>query len=63
MEIQQQKLSALLANNVSTIKFSPNKRKTTVPQFSTNINQHSYNNQLVWNHFALNTTGRYVATE
>jgi hypothetical protein len=63
MEIQQQKLSTLLANNVSTIIFSQNKRKSTVPQFSTNLNQHSYKNQLVWNRFALNTAGRYVTNK
>jgi hypothetical protein len=43
MEIQQQKLSALLASNVSTIVFSQNKRKTPVFKFFTNINHHSYN--------------------
>jgi hypothetical protein len=43
MEIQQQKLSALLASNVSTIVFSQNKRKIPVFKFFTNINHHSYN--------------------
>jgi len=58
MEIQQQKLSALLASNVSTIVSSQNKSKTPVSEFFTNINHHSYNKQLVWNRFALHTAGR-----
>jgi hypothetical protein len=53
MAIQQQKLSALLASNVSTIKSPASK-------FFTNINYHSYNKQLVWNRFALHTAGRYA---
>ncbi|WP_293764376.1 hypothetical protein [uncultured Paraglaciecola sp.] len=44
MEIQQQKLSALLASNVSAIVSSQHKRKTPVSKFITNINHHSYNN-------------------
>jgi hypothetical protein len=59
MEIQQQKTSALLASNVSTVASSQNKRKTPVSKFFTNINHHSYNNPLVWNRFALHTAGRY----
>jgi hypothetical protein len=55
MEIQEQKLSALLASNVSTIVSSQNKRKTSASKFFTNINYHSYNKQLVWNRFALHT--------
>jgi hypothetical protein len=58
MELQQQKLSALLASNVSTIVSSQNKRKTPAAKFFTNINHHSYNKQLVWNCFALHTAGR-----
>jgi hypothetical protein len=58
MEIQQQKLSALLASNVSTIVSSQNKSRTRVSKFFTNINNYSYNKQLVWNRFALHTAGR-----
>jgi hypothetical protein len=57
MEIQQQKISAPLASNVSAIVFSQNKSKTTASKFFTNINHHSYK-QLVWNRFALHTAGR-----
>ena len=56
MERQQQKISALLASNVSTIMSSQNKRKIPVFKFFTNINHHSYNKQLVWNRFALLST-------
>jgi hypothetical protein len=59
MEIQQQKLSALLAINLSTMISSQNKRKTSVSKCFTNINHHSYNKQLLWNRFALHTAGRY----
>jgi hypothetical protein len=59
MEIQQQKLSALLASNVSTMASSQNKIKSPTSKFFTNINHHSYNKQLVWNRFALHTAGRY----
>jgi hypothetical protein len=58
MEIQQQKLSAQLASNVSTIVFSQNKRKPPVFKFFTNINHHSYNKQFLWNRFVLLTAGR-----
>jgi hypothetical protein len=58
MAIQQQKLSALLASNVSTMVSSQNKRKTPVSECFTNIKHHSYNKQLVWNRFALHTAGR-----
>jgi hypothetical protein len=58
MAIQQQKLSALLASNVSTMVSSQNKRKTPVSQCFTNINHHSFDKQLVWNRFALHTAGR-----
>jgi hypothetical protein len=44
MAIQQQKLSALLASNVSTIVSSQNKSKTPVFKCFTNINHHGYNN-------------------
>jgi hypothetical protein len=57
MEIQQQKLSALLASNVSTMVFSQNKIKSSVSKCF-NINHYSYNKQLVWNRFAFNTAGR-----
>jgi hypothetical protein len=60
MEIQQQKLSALLASNVSTMVSSQNKCKSAASKFFTNINHHSYNKQLVWNRFALHTAGRYA---
>jgi hypothetical protein len=60
MEIQQQKLSALLASNVSTIVSSQNKRKTSASKCFTSINHHRYNKQLVWNRFALHTAGRYI---
>jgi hypothetical protein len=60
MEILQQKLSALLASNVSTIVSSQNKIKSPASKFFTNINHHSYNKQLVWNRFALHTAGRYA---
>jgi hypothetical protein len=61
MAIQQQKLSALLASNVSTMVSSQNKSKIPASKFFTNINHHSYNKQLVWNRFALHTAGRYVS--
>jgi hypothetical protein len=57
MEIQQ-KISALLASNVSTMVSSQNKSKTPVSKYFTNINHHSYNKPLVWNRFALHTAGR-----
>jgi hypothetical protein len=57
MELQQQ-TSVLLANNVSSILSSQNKRKTPTSKFSTNINHSSYNQQLVWNRFALRTARR-----
>jgi hypothetical protein len=60
MEIQQQKLSALLASNVSTMVFSQDKIKPPVSKCFTNINHHSYNKPLVWNRFALLTAGRYA---
>jgi hypothetical protein len=63
MEIRQQKLSALLASNVSAIVPSQNKSKTPVSKFITNINHHSYSKQLVWNRFALHTAGRYKPKE
>jgi hypothetical protein len=43
MERQQQKISALLASNVSTMVSSQNKIKTPASKFFTNINHHSYN--------------------
>jgi hypothetical protein len=46
MEIQQQKLSAQLASNVSTMVSSQNKIKSPVFKCFTNINHHSYNKQL-----------------
>jgi hypothetical protein len=52
MEVQQQKLSALLASNVSTMVSSQDKIKPPVSKCFTNINHHSYNKQLVWNRFA-----------
>jgi hypothetical protein len=58
MERQQQKISALLASSVSTMVSSQNKIKTPASKFFTNINHHSYNKQLVWNRFALDTAGR-----
>jgi hypothetical protein len=58
MEIQQQKLSALLASNVSTMVSSQNKIKSPVSTCFTSINHHSYNKQLVWHRFALHTAGR-----
>jgi hypothetical protein len=63
MEKQQQKLSALLASNVSPMVPSQNKNKSPASQCFTNINHHSYNKQLVWNRFALHTAGRYVSKE
>ena len=60
MERQQQKLSALLASNVSPVVSSQNKSKTTASKFFTNINHHSYNKLPVWNCFALHTAGRYM---
>jgi hypothetical protein len=63
MEIQQQKISAPLASNASTMVSSQNKSKNPAPQFFTNIIHHSYNSynkQLVWNRFALHTAGRYT---
>jgi hypothetical protein len=44
MEIQEQKLSALLASNVSTMVSSQNESKNPASKFFTNINHHSYNN-------------------
>jgi hypothetical protein len=58
MEIQQQKLSALLAINASMLISSQNQIKSPVSKCFTNINHHSYNKQLVWNRFALHTAGR-----
>jgi hypothetical protein len=58
MAIQQQKLSALLESNVSTMVSSQNKIKSPVSKFFTNINHYSYNKPLVWNRFALHTAGR-----
>jgi hypothetical protein len=58
MEIKQQKLSTLLASNVSTMVSSQNKIKSPVSKYFTNINHHSYNKQLVWNRFAFYTAGR-----
>jgi hypothetical protein len=58
MAIQQQKISAPLASNVSTIVSSQNKIKTPVSKCFTNINYHGYNKPLVWNRFALHTAGR-----
>jgi hypothetical protein len=63
MERQQQKISAPLASNVSTMVSSQNKIKTPVSKCFTNINHHSYNKPLVWNRFALHTAGRYVLSE
>jgi hypothetical protein len=60
MAIHQQKLSALLASNVSTMVSSQNKIKTPASKCFTNINHHSYNKQLVWNRFALHTARRYT---
>jgi hypothetical protein len=58
MEIQEQKLSALLASNVSTMVSSQNESKNPASKFFTNINHHSYNKQLVWNRFALHAAER-----
>ena len=58
MELQQRTASAPLASNFSTIVSSQNKSKSPVFLFSNKINHHSYNNQLVWNRFALHTAGR-----
>jgi hypothetical protein len=60
MERQQQKISALLESNVSTMVSSQDKIKIPASKFFTNINHHSYNKQLVWNRFALHTAGRYT---
>jgi hypothetical protein len=57
MEIQQQTISVLLASSVSTMVSSQNKSKIPASKFFTNINNHSYNKQLVWNRFALDTAG------
>jgi hypothetical protein len=46
MEIKQQKLSTLLASNVSTMVSSQNKIKSPVSKYFTNINHHRYNKQL-----------------
>jgi hypothetical protein len=61
MEVQQQKLSALLASNVSTMVSGQDKIKPPVSTCFTNINHHSYNKPLVWNRFALHTAGRYAS--
>jgi hypothetical protein len=58
MEIQYQKLSALLASNVSTMVSSQKKIKSPVSKCFTNINHHSHNKQLVWNRFAFHPVGR-----
>jgi hypothetical protein len=58
MEIKQQKLSVLVASNVSTLVSSQNKIKSPVSHCFTNTNRHSYNKQLVWNRLALQTAGR-----
>ena len=59
MDAHIKNTSVLLASNVSTIVFSQSKFKTPASNFSTNINNHSYNKQLVWNRFALHTAERY----
>jgi hypothetical protein len=56
MEIQQQKISALLANNVCFI--IPSQNNSLVLKFSTSINEQGYYKQIVCNCFALRTTGR-----
>jgi hypothetical protein len=56
MEIQQQKISALLANNVCFI--IPSQNNSLVLKFSTSINEQGYYKQIVCNRFALCTTGR-----
>ena len=56
MEIQQQKISALLANNVCSI--IPSQNNNLVLKFSTSINKQGYYKQIVFNRFALRTTGR-----
>jgi hypothetical protein len=58
MEIQHQKLSALLASNVSPMVPSQNKIKPPPSKCLTNINYHGYKKQLLWNRFALHTFGR-----
>jgi len=58
MELQQRTTSALLASNVSTFISNHNKIKFPASKLSTNIYHHSYNQQLVWNRFALHTAGR-----
>ena len=58
MESQQRTALALMASNVSKIVFSQNKFKTPALTFSTSISHHSYNKQLVWNPFALQTAER-----
>jgi hypothetical protein len=63
MKIQQQKLSALLASNASTMVSSQNKTKSPASKFFTNINHRSYNMPLVWNHFALHKARRYIYNE
>jgi hypothetical protein len=60
MEIQEQKLSALLASNVSTMISSQNKIKSPASKCLSNINYRGYNKQLVWYRFALHTAGRYA---
>jgi hypothetical protein len=60
MAIQQQKLSGLLASNVSPLVSSQNQIKSPVSKCFTNINHHSCNKPLVWDRFALHTAGRYV---
>jgi hypothetical protein len=58
MEIQQQKLSVLLANKVCTMVSSQNRIKSPASKCFTKINDHSYNKQFVWDRFALHTAGR-----
>jgi hypothetical protein len=60
MEIQQQKLLALLASNVSTMVSSQNKIKSPASKFI--IKHHNYNKPLVRNFFVLHTAGRYVSS-
>jgi len=53
MEIHSTNILVQSSKDVSTILSNQNKLKTSASSLSTNINQLSYNQLLVWNQYAL----------